>query len=114
MQLEGVTIDFSDKRTCGLLPDLCLQWDLRHDELDDNTELVEYWENNLKKVLEKSDKIVSGNLGAKSILYSADSSTINVIKDVFKELKLKTIDYENVIKCEHCLHHDYLNENFKP
>ena len=38
MELQGVTIDFDDRKTCGLLPDLCLQWDFRTDELDELSE----------------------------------------------------------------------------
>ena len=113
MELKGVTIDFDDRKTCGLLPDLCLQWDFRTDELDDNTELISYWEDNLKKVLEQSSKVVAGNMGTKSIIYSADEKTIQLIEANFKELALNSIEYENIIKCENCLHHDYLDENFK-
>lgn len=113
MKLTGVTIDFDDRKTCGLLPDLCLQWDFRTDELDDNTELISYWEDNLKKVLTQSSKVVAGNMGTKSIIYSADEETIKLIEENFKELALNSIDYENIIKCENCLHHDYLDENFK-
>lgn len=113
MELQGVTIDFDDRKTCGLLPDLCLDWDLRADELADDTELVAYWENNLKKVLDKSSLVVAGNMGTKSILFSADDATIKLIEENFKELKLQTIDYDNILKCENCLHHDYLDDAFK-
>ena len=114
MELKGVTIDFDDRKTCGLLPDLCLTWDFRTDELEDNAELISYWEDNLKKVLEQSQKVVAGNMGTKSIVYSADQHTIDLIKNSFKELHLDTIIYEDIIKCENCLHHDYLDENFEP
>ena len=113
MELRGVTIDFDDRKTCGLLPDLCLQWDFRTDELEDNEELISYWENNLKKVLNDSQKVIAGNVGTKSILYSADEFTIGLIEKTFKELNLKTITYDDIMKCENCLHHDYLDENFE-
>ena len=112
MQLEGITIDFNDKKTCGLLPELCLEWDERYDELDDNQELINYWKTNLKKVLTKTDKLVSGSIGTKSILYSADEEAIHLIKEAFKEITPKKIDYKNIIKCDHCLDYDYLDENF--
>ena len=112
MQLEGITIDFNDKKTCGLLPELCLEWDEKYDELDDNQELINYWKTNLKKVLAKTDKLVSGSIGTKSILYSADEEAINLIKEAFKEITPKKIDCKNIIKCDHCLDYDYLDENF--
>ncbi|RXK07246.1 hypothetical protein [Halarcobacter bivalviorum] len=110
MKLQGITIDFYDKRTCGLLPDLCTQWDIRYDELEDNEELLKYWEESLKKVLAKTDKVVSGNVEGKSILYSADEEAIKIIKEEFSELELQTIEYEDIIRCEHCITHDYLEE----
>ncbi len=112
MELQGVTIDFDDRKTCGLLPELCLQWDFRTDELEDNEELINYWEDNLKKVLAVSQNVVAGNVGTKSILYSADQKAIEAIKSTFKELELSHIDYKEIMKCENCLHHDYLDENF--
>jgi hypothetical protein len=114
MKLQGVSIDFDDVRTCGLLPHLCLKWDFRTDEMDDNTDLVEYWEGNLKKILAVSSSVVAGNLGTKSIVYSADERTIGLIDEIFKELQLEEIEYESILKCENCLHHDYLDENFIP
>jgi len=113
MELQGITLDFNDKRTCGLLPELCLEWDEKYDELDDNQELIDYWESNLKKVTDKTDKIVSGNIETKSILYSADPAAIEIIKNTFVEIKLETILYSQVNKCDHCLEYDYLNKEFK-
>ncbi|OUR72429.1 hypothetical protein A9Q76_03780 [Arcobacter sp. 31_11_sub10_T18] len=113
MELQGITIDFNDKRTCGLLPELCLDWDERYDELDDNQELIDYWESNLKKVTDKTKKIVSGNIEAKSILYSADEEAIQIIRDNFPEIKIGTILYSEVNHCDHCLDYDYLNKDFK-
>lgn len=112
MKLQGVTIDFDDRKTCGLLPDLCLRWDFRTDELEDNEELVNYWEKNLEKVLAVSTNVVAGNMGTKSILYSADEKAIAAIQANYPELQLHTIEYDDIIKCENCLHHDYLDEEF--
>lgn len=108
MKLLGVTIDFSDRKTCGLLPDLCLQWDERYDELQDNTELTKYWERNLQKVLEQTQDVVSGNIGSKSVVYSAEAQAIGAIQEAFKELKLQQIEYDDIMKCEHCLQYDYV------
>lgn len=113
MKLQGVTIDFNDRKTCGLLPELCLKWDEKSDELEDNEELLKYWENNLNKILAKTHNVVSGNMGSKSIVYSNDEAAVALIKEVFSNLVLKTIDYEDIIKCEHCLKYDYLNKDFK-
>ncbi|XOB63546.1 hypothetical protein ACMC56_06965 [Campylobacterota bacterium DY0563] len=110
MELQGITIDFYDKRTCGLLPDLCLNWDIRYDELEDNDELLKYWEESLNRVLSKTKNVVSGNMDGKSILYSADDEAIKIIKEEFKELELNKINYEDIIKCENCLKNDYLEK----
>ena len=64
MKLQGITIDFNDKRTCGLLPELCLAWDEKYDELDDNQELINYWESNLKKITDKVDSKEIGEIKA--------------------------------------------------
>lgn len=108
MELQGITIDFDDKKTCGLLPDLCLQWDTRYDELEDNEELINYWDNNLNRVLSQTKKVVCGNIGEKSIVYSADKDAIEIIAKEFKELKLQKINYEDIIHCENCITNDYL------
>jgi hypothetical protein len=113
MEMYGITIDFNDKHTCGLLPELCLDWDERYDELDDNQELINYWESNIKKVLDKTHKIVCGNDETKSMIYSADPYAIGLIKDAFSEIKINTIEYSSISKCDHCLDYDYLDENFK-
>lgn len=112
MELQGITIDFDDRKTCGLLPELCLNWDEKYEELEDNEDLMKYWETNLKKITDKTNNIISGNIDAKSIIYSADPEAIAVIKDAFKEIELKTINYSSIMKCDHCLTHDYLDENF--
>lgn len=114
MQLQGVEIDFGDRKTCGLLPQLCLQWDEKSDELEDNVELQAYWNENLNKVLQVSKEIVSGNMGTKSIVYSANEKAIAAIKEAFSDLTLHTISYDDIIKCERCLEYDYLNKDFTP
>ncbi|AXH09450.1 hypothetical protein CP960_10450 [Malaciobacter halophilus] len=114
MKLRGITIDFDDRRTCGLLPDLCLEWDEKYDELEDNQKLIDYWENNIKKVVSKTKNIVSGNIGSKAIVYSANEEAIAIIKDIFSDLSLSEIEYEDITKCERCLQYDYLDENFVP
>lgn len=112
MQLKGITIDFDDRRTCGLLPQLCLQWDEKYDELEDNEDLTEYWEKNIKEILSHTKDVVSGNMGSKAIIYSGEKKSIDIIKKVFKELELNTINYDDIIKCENCLKYDYLDDNF--
>ncbi len=109
MLLHGITIDFNDRKTCGLLPDLCLEWDEKYEQLEDNRNLIDYWDNNLKKVLKKTNKVVSGNIGSKAIIYSAQKEAIEIIKDVFKDLELSTLEYESIPKCERCLFYDYLD-----
>jgi hypothetical protein len=112
VQLRGITIDFDDRKTCGLLPDLCLEWDEKSEELEDNQKLIDYWENNMEKVLSKTDKIVSGNIGSKAVVYSANEEAISIIRDTFKDLNLSSIEYEDIAKCERCLKYDYLDKNF--
>lgn len=112
MQLQGITIDFDDRKTCGLLPELCLNWDEKYEALEDNEDLLNYWETNLKKITNVTDKIVAGNIEAKSIVYSADEEVIALIKETFKEINLKTINYDDIMKCDHCLTHDYTDDNF--
>jgi hypothetical protein len=51
-------------------------------------------------------------MGSKSIVYSNDEKAIALIKEVFSNLTLETIDYDDIIKCEHCLKYDYLNKAF--
>ncbi len=114
MKLQGITIDFDDRKTCGLLPELCLNWDEKYEALEDNVDLINYWETNFKKIADKTDKIVAGNIEAKSIVYSADEEVISLIKETFKEINLKTIEYDDIMRCDHCLTHDYLDENFIP
>jgi hypothetical protein len=112
MQLQGVEIDFANRKTCSLLPSLCLKWDEKSDELEDNMELQAYWNENLNKVLSTTKEIVSGNIGSKSIVYSANEEAIQAIKEAFSELSLQTIKYDDIIKCEHCLKYDYLDKSF--
>lgn len=108
MELQGITIDFFDKRICGMLPDLCLHWDIRYDELEDNEELLKYWDERVKNVLAKTNRVVCGNIDGKSIIYSADEEAIDIISNEFKGLKLQKINYEDINKCEHCITNDYI------
>lgn len=110
MELQGITIDFYDMKTCGLLPDLCIEFDTRSEELEDNEELIKYWEDNLEKVLEKTKKVVCGNIDGKSILYSADKDAIDIIRDEFKGLELSRINYEDIEKGDSPLKNDYIAE----
>ncbi len=113
MQLQGVSIDFDDRKTCALLPKLCLQWDEKYEELEDNADLLQYWENGIQNILKTTQNIVSGNMGTKSIVYSAEKETIKIIQKYFEDLKLETIDYEDILKCDNCIKYDYLDKNFK-
>lgn len=112
MLLHGITIDFDDRRTCGLLPNLCTDWDGRSTELEENEDLINFWESKVKEVLEKTHRVVTGNIDTKSILYSADMDAIEAIREAFKGLELQTIKYDEIIKCENCLQYDYLDDNF--
>jgi hypothetical protein len=47
------------------------------------------------------------------MIYSADPYAIGLIKDAFSEIKINTIEYSSISKCDHCLDYDYLDENFK-
>ncbi|PLY05177.1 MAG: hypothetical protein C0625_14195 [Arcobacter sp.] len=109
MELYGVTLDFDDMRSCGLLPDLCADWDHRSEELTENEKLLSYWDNNIKELLKKTDKVILGNIGNKSVLYSADENTVQLIKEQFKEMELSKIMYEEIDQCENCIKVDYLN-----
>ena len=113
MQLKGVSIDFDDRRTCALLPKLCLQWDEKYEELEDNADLLQYWEDGIQNILKTTTNIVSGNMGTKSIVYSAEEKIIQLIQESFKDLELETIEYEDILRCEHCIKYDYLYKNFK-
>ena len=108
MLLHGVTLDFDDLKSCGLLPEMCLDWDHRSEELTENEKLLSYWDKNVKEVLQKSDKVVLGNIGNKSILFSAEKDAIEIIKEQFKEIELSSIEYEDIERCEHCIKIDYL------
>lgn len=108
MKLQGVSLDFDDMRSCGLLPDLCADWDHGSEELSENQKLLSYWDNNVKEVLDKTDKVVLGNIGTKSVLYSADKDAIELIKKQFKEMEISSIDYDKIDHCENCIKVDYL------
>lgn len=109
MELYGVTLDFDDMKSCGLLPDLCLDWDHRSEELTENEKLLSYWDKNVEELLEKTDKVVLGNIGNKSVVYSADEKAVELIKNQFKEMQLSSIKYDEIDQCENCIKVDYLN-----
>lgn len=108
MKLYGITLDFDDMRSCGLLPDLCLDWDHRSEELTENEKLLSYWDDNIKTLLSKTKNVVVGNIENKSIVYSADKEAIDIIRNIFKEMELSTIHYDEIRQCDHCIKHDYL------
>lgn len=108
MKLYGITLDFDDMRSCGLLPDLCLDWDHRSEELTENEKLLSYWDDNIKTLLSKTKNVVVGNIENKSIVYSADKEAIDIIRNIFKEMELSTIHYDEIRQCDHCIQHDYL------
>ncbi len=108
MKLYGVSLDFDDVKSCGLLPDLCADWDHGSEELTENEKLLSYWDDNIKKLLEKTNKVVVGNIENKSIAYSGDEEAIDIIKNLFKEIELSSIYYEEIRQCDNCIKHDYL------
>ena len=79
MELQGITIDFDDKKTCGLLPELCLNWDEKYEELEDNEDLLQYWETNFKKITGETQNIIAGTRRPKGHLVpqSLTSCTAN-------------------------------------
>jgi len=110
MELTGITLDFFDKKTCGLLPDLCFQWDIRYDELSDNEELLEYWQKHVDNIFKQTKNVVYvNNDNGRSLLYSADKDAIEIISKEFKDLKLQKITYAEIISAEKSgIFHDYL------
>lgn len=108
MKLYGVTLNFDDIRSCGLLPKMCKDWDSRSEDLTDNEKLVSYWNDNIQKLLQKTKNIIYGDLQDTSIVFSADEEAISYIKEIFKELELISMEYEDIMRCENCIKHDYL------
>ena len=108
MKLYGVSLDFDDMRSCGLLPDMCIDWDHGSEELSENQKLLSYWDNNVKEILDKTDKVVLGNIGTKSVIYSEDKEAIELIKKQFKEMELSSVNYSEIDQCENCIKIDYL------
>ncbi|MCJ8326754.1 MAG: hypothetical protein MJK08_06595 [Campylobacterales bacterium] len=108
MTLYGITMDFDDIKTCGLLPDLCVDWDHRSEELSENEAFDLYWNKNTQELLSKTQKLVLGNDGNKSLVYSADEEAISFIKEIFKEMTLNSLEYEDINQCERCITLDYL------
>lgn len=111
MKLQGVTLDFNDVKSCGLKPDMCIEWDRRSEELSENPKLLSYWDKNIKKLLSKTKNVVISNVSEKSMVYSADKTAIELIKKFFKEMTLKTQEYEDIKKCKTCVEHDYLKRH---
>ncbi|MCP4970435.1 MAG: hypothetical protein GY932_07580 [Arcobacter sp.] len=108
MILRGVTLDFDDIKSCGLLPDLCIDWDHGSEELSENEKLISYWDQNVKELLDKTQNVVIGNIANKSVVYSADEEAIDLIKETFKEIELSSVSYSDIIECKECIVHDYL------
>ena len=110
MELYGITLDFTDLKSCGIKPDMCLEFDHRFDELSENEKLISYWESNIKKVLEETDKVVVLNDEHKSMVYSADEEAIEIIKKHFKEISLSKVSDEELDRCDTCVQQDYLQK----
>ena len=108
MTLYGVTMDFNDIRTCGLVPDSCTNWDHGSEELSENEAFDLYWNKNIQELLSKTQKVVIGNDGNKSLVYTADDETLSYIKEIFKELPISSIEYEDINQCERCITLDYI------
>lgn len=108
MKLYGVSLDFNDMRSCGILPDMCVDWDHRSEELSENEKLLSYWDEHLKSLLDETKNVVVGNIENKSLVFSADEKAIDLIKKHFPEIKITTAEYEEIIQCDYCIKHDYL------
>ena len=108
MKLYGISLDFDDMRSCGLLPDMCINWDHGSEELSENEKLLSYWDKNVQEILNKTNKVVLGNIGTKSVIYSGDKEAIELIKNQFKEIELSSLDYNEIDQCENCIKIDYL------
>jgi len=111
MKLYGVRIDFDNIKSCGILPDMCLDFDHRSDELSENEKLLSYWNNHINDLLEETKNLVVINDESTSMVYSANNNAIELIKKHFKEMQLETIEYENINKCDYCVQHDYLQNS---
>lgn len=110
MELYGITLDFNDLKSCGIKEDMCLDFDNRSDELSENEKLISYWDNNIKQLLEETDKVVIINDKNKSMVYSNEEEAITLIKKHFKEMEVTKIDYEDLNRCDFCVQHDYLEK----
>lgn len=108
MKMQGVTLDFNDMRTCGIIPDVCIDFDHRSEELEENEKLLSYWDEHVKELLKDTKNVVIGNLNHSSIVYSADKDAIDSIKKHFPEIDLSTAEYEEITKCDYCITHDYM------
>jgi hypothetical protein len=108
MTLHGVTMDFDDIRTCGLVPESCTDWDRGSEELNENHAFDLYWNKNIQELLSKTQKVVLGSDGNKSLVYTGDAEALIYIKEIFKEININTIEYEDINQCERCISLDYL------
>lgn len=108
MKMYGVALDFNDMKSCGLLPDLCIDWDHRSEELSENEKLLSYWDKHLEELLGETKDVVVGNMEHKSVVYSADDKAIDLIKKHFKEIDISSAEYDDIIQCDYCIKHDYL------
>jgi len=101
-------MDFDDIKTCGLVPESCVDWDQGSEDLNENEAFDLYWNKNIQELLAKTQKVVLGNDGNKSLVYSADKDAIACIKEVFKEIDLTSVEYEDINQCDRCVTLDYL------
>jgi len=108
MLLHGVIMDFDDIRTCGLVPDACINWDQGSEELTENEAFDLYWNKNIQKLLSKTQKVVLGSEGNKSLVYTADEEALAYIKEIFHELNISSVEYKDINQCERCITLDYL------
>ncbi len=108
MIVHGITLDFDDIKTCGLLPDLCANWDRRSEELVELETIAQYWDENIKILLKQTKKLIIGNIGNKSIVYSYDKDAILKIKETFKEFTLTQMEYKVINHDIDYIVHDYL------
>jgi len=108
MTLHGITMNFDDIRTCGMIPDACANWDHGSEELSENEAFDLYWNQNIQKLLAKTQKVVIGSDGNKSLVYTADKEALSYIKEIFKEMIIDSIEYENINQCDRCITLDYL------
>lgn len=108
MNLKGIVLDYKDKKSCALLPDKCLAWDEKSEELQENEELIKYFEKNLDKVFSQTNKIIGGSIEGRGIVCSDDEEAIEIINNTFKELDLQNISSNEISKYNTSLKYNYL------